>query len=182
MRRPPSNAPCSCTRRCVTGSSEIERIVIETQEPGVRIIDKTGPLANPADRDHCLQYMVGRAADLRTPHGGGLRRPGRRAIRASTRLRAQDGGQGERRPSPGVLRARQTLHRQCRAGVLQRRHQHRAGAGRLPDRPSQTARRRHAGAGEKICGQRPCALPSGACAKNPVLFCRSAGPGRHAGG
>ena len=38
--------------------SEIARIVIETQEPGVRIIDKTGPLANPADRDHCLQYMV----------------------------------------------------------------------------------------------------------------------------
>jgi 2-methylcitrate dehydratase len=36
----------------------IERIVIETQEPAVRIIDKTGPLANPADRDHCLQYMV----------------------------------------------------------------------------------------------------------------------------
>ena len=31
---------------------------IETQEAGVRIIDKTGPLANPADRDHCLQYMV----------------------------------------------------------------------------------------------------------------------------
>jgi 2-methylcitrate dehydratase len=37
---------------------DIERIVIETQEPGVRIIDKTGPLANPADRDHCIQYMV----------------------------------------------------------------------------------------------------------------------------
>ena len=36
----------------------IERIVIETQEPGVRIIDKTGPLATPADRDHCIQYMV----------------------------------------------------------------------------------------------------------------------------
>ena len=33
-------------------------IMIETQESGVRIIDKTGPLANPADRDHCLQYMV----------------------------------------------------------------------------------------------------------------------------
>jgi 2-methylcitrate dehydratase len=38
--------------------NDIERIVIETQEPGVRIIDKTGPLANPADRDHCIQYMV----------------------------------------------------------------------------------------------------------------------------
>ncbi len=37
---------------------EIEKIVIETQEPGVRIIDKTGPLANPADRDHCIQYMT----------------------------------------------------------------------------------------------------------------------------
>jgi 2-methylcitrate dehydratase len=37
---------------------EITRIVIETQEPGVRIIDKTGPLSNPADRDHCIQYMT----------------------------------------------------------------------------------------------------------------------------
>lgn len=37
---------------------DIDRIEIETQEAGVRIIDKTGPLANPADRDHCLQYMI----------------------------------------------------------------------------------------------------------------------------
>ncbi len=37
---------------------DIERIVIETQEAGVRIIDKTGALNNPADRDHCIQYMV----------------------------------------------------------------------------------------------------------------------------
>jgi 2-methylcitrate dehydratase len=37
---------------------KIERIEIETQEAGVRIIDKTGPLANYADRDHCIQYMV----------------------------------------------------------------------------------------------------------------------------
>lgn len=36
----------------------IERIVIETQEAGCRIIDKTGPLDNYADRDHCIQYMV----------------------------------------------------------------------------------------------------------------------------
>jgi 2-methylcitrate dehydratase len=36
----------------------VKRVTIETQEPGVRIIDKTGPLANPADRDHCIQYMV----------------------------------------------------------------------------------------------------------------------------
>ncbi len=37
---------------------EIERVLIETQEAGVRIIDKTGPLDNPADRDHCIQYMT----------------------------------------------------------------------------------------------------------------------------
>jgi 2-methylcitrate dehydratase len=37
---------------------EIERIVLTTQEPAVRIISKSGPLHNPADRDHCLQYMV----------------------------------------------------------------------------------------------------------------------------
>jgi 2-methylcitrate dehydratase len=37
---------------------QIERILIETTEPAVRIINKTGPLRNPADRDHCLQYMV----------------------------------------------------------------------------------------------------------------------------
>ncbi len=38
--------------------NDIEKIVIETQEAGMRIIDKTGPLDNPADRDHCIQYMV----------------------------------------------------------------------------------------------------------------------------
>src|SRR3546814_19790539 len=37
---------------------QVDRIVIETQEAGARIIDKTGPLANYADRDHCIQYMV----------------------------------------------------------------------------------------------------------------------------
>jgi 2-methylcitrate dehydratase len=37
---------------------DIEKIVLTTQESGVRIISKTGPLHNPADRDHCLQYMV----------------------------------------------------------------------------------------------------------------------------
>jgi 2-methylcitrate dehydratase len=38
--------------------NEIDTVTIETQEPGVRIIDKTGPLDNPADRDHCIQYMT----------------------------------------------------------------------------------------------------------------------------
>lgn len=38
--------------------NEIDKIIIETQGAAVRIIDKIGPLHNPADRDHCIQYMV----------------------------------------------------------------------------------------------------------------------------
>jgi 2-methylcitrate dehydratase len=38
--------------------NEIERVEITTQESAVRIISKTGPLHNPADRDHSLQYIV----------------------------------------------------------------------------------------------------------------------------
>jgi 2-methylcitrate dehydratase len=37
---------------------EIEHITIRTHEACIRIIDKKGPLNNPADRDHCVQYMV----------------------------------------------------------------------------------------------------------------------------
>ena len=51
---------CAMQLHAQVGSriDQIERIEIETQEAGVRIIDKTGTLANYADRDHCLQYMV----------------------------------------------------------------------------------------------------------------------------
>jgi len=38
--------------------AEVSKIVITTHESAVRIIDKQGPLGNPADRDHCIQYMV----------------------------------------------------------------------------------------------------------------------------
>jgi 2-methylcitrate dehydratase len=37
---------------------EIRKITIRTHEACIRIIDKKGPLDNPADRDHCIQYMV----------------------------------------------------------------------------------------------------------------------------
>jgi 2-methylcitrate dehydratase len=38
--------------------ADIKKITIRTHEACIRIIDKKGPLANPADRDHCIQYMV----------------------------------------------------------------------------------------------------------------------------
>jgi 2-methylcitrate dehydratase len=44
--------------RLASGVEEVERVTITTQESAVRIIDKTGPLTNPADRDHCIQYMT----------------------------------------------------------------------------------------------------------------------------
>jgi 2-methylcitrate dehydratase len=50
---------------------EVKEIRIFTQESAVRIIDKTGPLKNPADRDHCIQYIVAVAllhGTLRSEH------------------------------------------------------------------------------------------------------------------
>jgi 2-methylcitrate dehydratase len=39
-------------------AEDIKKITIRTHEAAIRIIDKKGPLNNPADRDHCLQYMI----------------------------------------------------------------------------------------------------------------------------
>ena len=44
--------------KLVNRLDEIEKIVLTTHDSAIRIIDKKGPLNNPADRDHCLQYMV----------------------------------------------------------------------------------------------------------------------------
>jgi len=38
--------------------NNVDKIIITTQESALRIIDKSGPLHNPADRDHCIQYMT----------------------------------------------------------------------------------------------------------------------------
>lgn len=39
-------------------TNDIQKITIRTHEAAIRIIDKKGPLNNPADRDHCIQYMI----------------------------------------------------------------------------------------------------------------------------
>jgi 2-methylcitrate dehydratase len=39
-------------------AADVKRITIRTHDACIRIIDKKGPLDNPADRDHCIQYMV----------------------------------------------------------------------------------------------------------------------------
>ncbi len=45
-------------RKANKNPDDIRRITIRTHEACIRIIDKKGPLNNPADRDHCIQYMV----------------------------------------------------------------------------------------------------------------------------
>ena len=151
MRRPPSSARCSCIRWSQDRIDDIERIEIETQEAGVRIIDKTGPLANYADRDHCIQYMVavplifGRltaddynddvAADPRID-----------ALRA--KMAVQENPQFTTR----LLRSGQALYRQFGAGLLQGRLLHGQGLDRLSDRPSQAPRRGHPGADGQVRG------------------------------
>ena len=42
----------------VSRLDQIDEVIITSQESALRIIDKTGPLSNPADRDHCIQYMT----------------------------------------------------------------------------------------------------------------------------
>ena len=103
---------------------QIERIVIETQEPGVRIIDKTGPLANPADRDHCIQYMVA----IPLIFGRLTAEDYEDAVASDPRvdqLRSKMQVRENTTVHPGLLRGRQALHRQRRAGVLQGRQRRR---------------------------------------------------------
>jgi 2-methylcitrate dehydratase len=45
-------------RQMGSNADDIEHIKVRTHEACIRIIDKKGPLANPADRDHCIQYMM----------------------------------------------------------------------------------------------------------------------------
>src|ERR1700744_3645553 len=42
----------------IKSTDDIKKITIRTHEAAIRIIDKKGPLNNPADRDHCIQYMI----------------------------------------------------------------------------------------------------------------------------
>ena len=52
------SAAAGDSRAPLKNLDQIERIEIHTHESAIRIIDKTGPLNNPADRDHCLQYKT----------------------------------------------------------------------------------------------------------------------------
>ena len=129
---------------------QIERIVIETQEPGVRIIDKTGPLRE-SGRSRSLHPVHGRdPADLRPADGRRLRR--RRRQRSARRPAAQQDDRCARtRRSPQEYYAADkryignAVQVFFKDGVIDR-----ARGGGLSDRPSQAPRGGHAGAGEEV--------------------------------
>ena len=64
------------TRLCQAGktAADIHRIKLRTHEACLRIIDKKGPLENPADRDHCVQYMIAMEETVEYPIGHRRRR------------------------------------------------------------------------------------------------------------
>ena len=56
--RLPASSPGQDRLDTLEKIAQIDKIVITTHESAIRIIDKKGPLHNPADRDHCIQYMA----------------------------------------------------------------------------------------------------------------------------
>ncbi len=159
---------------------EIETIRIETQESAVRIIDKTGPLHNPADRDHCLQYMVavgllkGRltaedyedaaAADPRID-----RLRGRMVVKEDPRMTAD------------YLDPGKALDRQRGPGGVPGRQVHREGDGRLPDRPSPPPRRGDSAAAGQVRGEPPHKAPAAGGRAHPRRLRRPGAAGADAG-
>ena len=145
---------------------QIDKIVIRTHESAIRIIDKKGPLNNPADRDHCIQYMVavplihGRltAADYEDDIA---RDPRIDALREKMECR---GGQAVQQ---GLSGSGEALDRQRDPDRLQGRQQDRRQARRISDRPSPPPRRRHSRAGGEIQDQSGAPLRAQAVAGDP---------------
>ncbi|MGA4815385.1 hypothetical protein ACPA9J_09835 [Pseudomonas aeruginosa] len=148
--------------------------------PAIRIISKVGPLANPADRDHCLQYMTAVPLDLRRPGGEHYEDAFHAAHPLIDRLR-EKWRSSRRRATAVNTWSGQALHRQRRGSVLRRRQQHR------PGRPWSTRSAIAAGApkasrcrrsSRPTCTRFPPALPEGSStAMRPPGIA-----GSHAGG
>ena len=146
--------------------ASIRKITIRTHESAIRIIDKRGPLANPADRDHCIQYMVavplifGRltAADYEDD------------VAADPRIDRSAGEDGLRRGSQVLTRlprSRQALDRERHHCRVRRRDAAQGGRGRVSDRPSPSAQGRHPAPGREVQDQSRAPLPGETAAGHP---------------
>ena len=127
---------------------------------------RQGPLDNPADRDHCIQYMVAVPLIFGRLTAGDYED----AVAADPRIDAlrdkmvcvEDPQFTQRLPRPG-----QALHRQRAHRGVQRRQQARGSRRRIPDRPPPPAQGRHAAAGGEVQDQPRAPLPGEAAAGDP---------------
>ncbi len=143
---------------------EIEKITIRTHESAIRIIDKTGPLHNPADRDHCLQYMV--AVPL--IFGGLTAEDYEDNVAADPRidaLRAKMVCVEDTQFTP-TTSTRTSARSPTRCRFLQGRHADARSRGRISDRPSPPAQGGHSAAGREVPDQpgAPLSRPSSSSA------------------
>ena len=126
--------------------------MIETQEPGVRIIDKTGPLANPGRSRSLHPVHGGDPADLRPPHCRRTTKTPSRTIRASTRCAAKMQVRENTTFTQDYYAADKRYIGNAVQVFFRDGTSTRARRGRLSHRPSQAPRRGHAGAGEEVRG------------------------------
>ena len=132
-------------------ADDIKKITIRTHEACIRIIDKKGPLDNPADRDHCIQYMVA------VP------------ILFGPRLHQ------------GLPRPRKALHRQRADRGIQGRQETQGNRLRIPHRPQAPPQGRHPAAGSQVPDQPGPPLPDQAAGLHPGRVAGPGGAGSHAG-
>ena len=171
MRRPRWSAAFHLHNQVKDRIEQIDKVIITTQESAIRIIDKSGPLHNPADRDHCIQYMTAVGlifGELTADHYEDTiaRDPRIDALRAKM-ICVEDP-----QYSKDYLDPRKALHRQRRSSLFQRWVEHRESCRRISDRPPPPPRRGHAAAGEKIRDQSGVALRAGRSATRLCAFVR----------
>ena len=158
---------------------DVAKIVIRTHESALRIIDKQGPLTNPADRDHCLQYMV--AVPL--IHGRLTAADYEDAAAADPRidaLRARMKCVEDKRLLARLSRSAQALGRQRDHRRVQRREHDTRICGRIPDRPPPAAAGRHTGPHRQVPDQPRPPLSGEAAAAHPRRRARCRGAQSHA--
>ena len=159
---------------------DVERVLLTTHESAIRIISKTGPLANPADRDHCLQYMtaVGLVkGDLTADDYEDAAAADPRIDRLRERMEVAE----DARYSREYTRAGQAQYRQRGAGVLRPRRGNGEGGRGVPHRTSSPSCRGAAAIGREIRAQPGDALSRRARPADPRFVFGFGAAGRHTG-
>ncbi len=158
---------------------DIRRITIRTHEAALRIIDKKGPLDNPADRDHCIQYMV--AVPL--IHGRLTAPDYEDPVAQDPRIDccATGSNASKTRNSRGITTTGQTFDRQCVDRRIRRRVDVRRNRRRISGRPPTPPRRRNPAVDREIPNQSRPPLPREAAKGDSRCIARSVAARSHAG-